>query len=242
VLVGLDATNQVPITADFLELLRVNAHTEAASLVQTLLEQNPSVYSGEAYFWDPLAAAAVVDPGVVTTEEATIEVVTGEGPDSGRTVRSSDGETIALATGADTAAFEELLIRTLDELAADAPLVTPPPPVGDATITYEDGACRYQGPASVAPGRMRFTFETGETGWLGAVAHLSGELGVEEVLAWIEANPGDTPVPGVDQVVGLVPGVVAYAEVAAGESIAVCAFEEAEAVVEVLVAATLTAG
>jgi hypothetical protein len=200
------------------------------------------VYSGEAYFWDPLAAAVVVDPDLVTTEEVTIDVVTDEGPDSGRTIRSNDGSSIALATGADAAAFEELLIRTVNELGEDAPLVVPPPPVGDAVITYDGGTCRYEGPTSVEPGRMRFTFETSEPGWLGAVAHLTGELSVDDILAWFAANPGNTRVPGVARVDGLVPGVVVYVDVEPGDSLAVCVLERENALVEVLAAATFTVG
>jgi inosine-uridine nucleoside N-ribohydrolase len=221
VLIGLDATNQAPISGDFLELLAVNTHTEAASLVATLLEQNPSVYTGDAYFWDPLAAAVAIDRKHLTTEEATIAVVT-QGPDSGRTLRSPDGRPITMVRSVDPAWFEDLLVRTLDRLGPDAPLVTPPPPVGNAEIRYDGSGCRYEGPSAVETGRMRFTFETSEPGWAGAVARLTGELGVDRILEWIEANPdSDRRPPGIAEVVTIQGGVM-YADVAPGTQVVAC--------------------
>lgn len=101
VLVGLDATDQLPITGDFLELLGANTRTGPAKLVDGLIRNNPQVYSGEAYFWDPLAAAVVVEPELVTTEEAAISVLTTPGVDDGRTVRAPDGARPGRHTGDD---------------------------------------------------------------------------------------------------------------------------------------------
>jgi hypothetical protein len=237
VLVGLDATNQAPITGDFLELLRANSHTPAARLAKTLLEQNPAVYSGEAFFWDPLAAAVAVDPSLVTTEEATIDVLTGEGPNSGRTLRTAKGYPMTIAVGADSGRLEELLVRTLDQLDDGRPVVSPPRPVGDAVIRYEGGSCYYDGPSAVQAGRMRFTFETSEPGWVGGVAHLTGELSVEEILEWIDTHPsGNGQPPGVDQVAVVQPGGVTYADVGSGREALFCGSEQGK----VLVAGTFT--
>ena len=112
-LVGLDATNQAPITDDFVERLEDTAASDTAQLVTELLVGNPLVASGEASFWDPLTAAVALEPELVTTEAATMSVVTEEGPDSGRTVRDPDGWEVTVATGADREALEELLISTL---------------------------------------------------------------------------------------------------------------------------------
>jgi inosine-uridine nucleoside N-ribohydrolase len=238
VLVGLDATNQVPITGDFLELLRANNHTEAASLVNELLAANPSVATGEAYFWDPLAAAVVVDRDLVTTQDATI-TVTDEGSTSGQTSRSPDGRRVSVALAADAAAFEELLVRTLDGLNTDEPLVTPPAPVADAVVHYSSAGCRYEGPSSVEAGRMRFRFETSVHGWSSAVAVLTGEVSVEELTSWIEANPGtETRPPGIGQITVIAPGGVTYVEVAPGTDVVACGSDEGR----VLLAGTFTVG
>jgi pyrimidine-specific ribonucleoside hydrolase len=236
VLVSLDATNLVPITGEFLDVLGANRHTAAASLVATLLDENPLVHSGEAFFWDPFAAAVVVDPGVATTRPETISVVTDEGPDSGRTIRSDDGARVALVSGADTAAFEELLIRTLDQLSADAPLATAPPLVVDAVIRYNGSTCTYDGPTAVEPGRLRVTFETTTRGWTGAVAQLTGVVAVQDVVEALERT--DSRTPGIGRVTVVVADAVTEVELARGTALVICGSEQPE----LLVADAVTVG
>jgi pyrimidine-specific ribonucleoside hydrolase len=113
-LVALDATNQAPITPEFVEQFQSDTETEAGEIVSGLLASNPLVGSGEAYFWDPLAAAVLVDPDLVATERTQIRVVTEQGADSGRTVRDSDGHQVKVAVDADAEEVERLLADTLD--------------------------------------------------------------------------------------------------------------------------------
>jgi inosine-uridine nucleoside N-ribohydrolase len=224
VLVGLDATNQLPITGDFLELLGANAHTAPARLVDELIRNNPQVYSGDAYFWDPLAAAVVVDPGLVTTEEVAIAVLTTPGQDIGRTVRSEGGSPVTIARQPRATAFEELLLHTLDQQAV---LASPPPPVGDAAIQYDGSTCSYDGPATVPSGRMRFAFDTTEPAWTGAVVSLTGELSIERILAWVEAHPDSrVPVPGVAQATPVLPGITNYVDVVSPQMAVLCASDD----------------
>ncbi|WP_460711054.1 nucleoside hydrolase [Nocardioides dilutus] len=226
VLVGLDATDQLPITGDFVELLGANTHTAAAKLVDQLIRNNPQVYSGEAYFWDPLAAAVVVDPGLVDAEEATVSVITAPGQDNGRTVRRDDGAAVTLVGRPRPSAFEELLLRTLDQVEPDAALARPPVPVGDATIRFDGSACGYDGPASVPSGRMRFTFESTDPAWTGAVVGLTGELTIEKIIAWLEAHPdSQEPVPGVDRATPVQAGFTMFVDVASPQVAVVCASE-----------------
>jgi inosine-uridine nucleoside N-ribohydrolase len=118
-LVALDATNQVPITQAFLERLARNSRTPANALVTELYRANPLVGTGAAYFWDPLAAAAVIDRSLLTTERADIAVVTVDGSDVGRTIRADGGNPIDVAVSADAVGFEALLLRTLAEMPPD---------------------------------------------------------------------------------------------------------------------------
>jgi inosine-uridine nucleoside N-ribohydrolase len=225
-LVGLDATGQVPITGDFLELLGANTHTEPARLVDGLIRNNPQVYTGDAYFWDPLAAAVVVDPELVATEEAAVTVVTAPGRDNGRTVRRREGTPVTIARRPRVAAFEELLLRTLDELEPQAALATPPPTVGRAAIRFDGNTCRYDGPASVRTGRMRFTFRTTEPGWTGGVVSLTGERSIESILAWLEAHPqpdGSGSLPGVRGATPVPPRFAMYLDVVPPRVAVVCA-------------------
>lgn len=227
VLVGLDATNQLPITGDFLELLGANAHTPPAKLVDTLIRNNSQVYSGDAYFWDPLAAAVVLDPALVMTEKATVSVITSEGRDSGRTVRRDDGSPVSIAGRPRATAFHELLLRTLDQLGPGAALAAPPPLVGRAVIRYDGSTCRYDGPATVPSGRMRFTFRTTDPAWSGAVVGLTGERSMEEILAWVQAHPGShDSVPGVRGVTPVSPGFAMHLDVASPRVAVVCAADD----------------
>jgi hypothetical protein len=237
VLVGLDATNQAPITGDFLELLGANAHTAPAKLVDTLIRNNPQVYSGDAYFWDPLAAAVVVNPELVTTEDATVSVITAEGRDSGRTVRRDDGSPVAIAGRPRTTAFEDLLLRSLDQLGPAAALATPPPLVGRAAIRYDGSTCRYDGPTTVPTGRMRFTFRTTDPAWSGAVVGLTGERSIAQILAWVQTHPGSSAsVPGVRLVTPVPPRFAMYVDVDPPRIAVMCAPDEPEP----LVAGTVT--
>lgn len=213
-LVGLDATGQVPVTSLFLERLALNQHTGAARLVADLYSANSLVLTGDAYFWDPLAAAVILDPALATTEQVKLEVVTDEGSDVGRTRRSEQGFPVDVAIGADAAAFEELLLRTIDGLSPGDDLVEPPSPVGEAVVTYDGTDCRYDGPIAVSAGRLGVRFESADPTWFAAVLHLTDGVTVDDVVAWVEANPGDSGVPpGVEDVVPVAAGTVSYAGV-----------------------------
>lgn len=190
-LVGLDATNLVPVSGDLIDLLRVNSHTPAASFVLTALLNNPQVYEGGAYFWDPLAAASVLDLDVLSFDETPLSVVVGEDPEAGRTRRADGGILVDVGVDVDTSAFELLLVRTLDGVPRDAAPTAPAAPVAEIDVRYLDGACTATGPRAVPPGIVRFTFETDSAGWAGAVAPLISDLTDEQVIEWLETeDPG----------------------------------------------------
>lgn len=112
-LVALDATNRAPITDDFVEELRDVAGAGAGELAAEVLADNPLVTAGEAFFWDPLAAAVALDPGLVDTEDVPLSVVVDHGEESGRTVRDESGSPVLVATGVDREELERLLLSTL---------------------------------------------------------------------------------------------------------------------------------
>ncbi|MFZ0013174.1 MAG: hypothetical protein WAL25_03570, partial [Acidimicrobiia bacterium] len=123
---------------------------------------------------------------------------------------------VEVATDADAAAFEDLLLRTLDEVSPEDALVEPPPPVGEAVVEYDGTSCTYDGPSQVTAGSMGFTFESDDPNWVAAVAQRTGELTIEEILAWVEANPdAEEAVPGVAEVTIVPPGAVTYVAVRA---------------------------
>lgn len=223
VMVGLDATDRLPVTGEFLELLGTNAHTDAAALVDQLVRNNPQLYSGDAYFWEPPAAAVVVDPATVATERVSIEVVT-DGPDSGRTVRSTDGTPLALAVRPRAARFEELLVRTLDQVAPGDPLARPPDVVGRLAITYDGGVCGYDGPARVPAGRTRVVFTTDDPAWTGAVVSLTGERPIRAILDWLADHPDNSrPVTGIRQATPVAAGFAMFVDLAPPRAAVICA-------------------
>ncbi len=113
VMVGLDATNAVPVTGAFVQRLRAEGTGVAATLIADMIEQNKLADAFDSYFWDGLAVAYLIDQAVVRLEEAGIRVVTEDGPDSGRTLRDAQGAVVSIAVGGDQTLFEEVAIASL---------------------------------------------------------------------------------------------------------------------------------
>ncbi len=111
-LVPLDATNEVPVTPAFVERLEAEKATPAAEFVATLLANNAeSIASGDYFFWDPLAAAVMIDPGLATLTPREVAVIGIPGaPEDGRTKPVANGPEILVATAPDADALEDALI------------------------------------------------------------------------------------------------------------------------------------
>lgn len=111
-LVPLDATNEVPVTPEFVDLLESNTKTPEAEFVVKLLANNAeTIESGSYYFWDPLAAVVMSDPGLVTLTPRDVTVIDAPGaPDDGRTKPVGNGSEIFVATAPDAEAVEIALI------------------------------------------------------------------------------------------------------------------------------------
>jgi purine nucleosidase len=147
-LVPLDATNDVPVTPYVGDALkRYHYATPEATAVWDLVFAT-GMANGGTYFWDPLAAVAVADPGVLQTAARRIDVVE-RGADAGRTIASPEGRTLTLATGARRQRFERELLGTL---LAGAPFAIARYPT--ATVSWDGKECSYSGPASLTAGRV----------------------------------------------------------------------------------------
>jgi purine nucleosidase len=115
-LVPLDATNDVPITTAFVDRLRSTADTTAANIVLGIVthpEVAPFIAEGQLFWWDPLAAMSAIHNGIVDFDAGRLDVVQ-DGPSMGRTVLSQTGRPAWFGTAADTAAFEQRFIETLN--------------------------------------------------------------------------------------------------------------------------------
>jgi pyrimidine-specific ribonucleoside hydrolase len=110
-LVSLDASNDVPLTMDFLDMLNANAKTDAAKFLATALTGSTDfIKSGGYFFWDPLAAAVMADPKLVTHTERSVTVVDVLGPEYGRTKPVANGSRIDVVTKPDGKTFEQRLL------------------------------------------------------------------------------------------------------------------------------------
>ena len=110
-LVPLDATNEVPVTPAFMDTLKANQNTpESAFIYKALSGSNDSIAAGGYFFWDPLAAAVLGDPSLVTLTERMVDVVDTPGADFGRTKPVGNGPHIQVATQPNGATFEQALL------------------------------------------------------------------------------------------------------------------------------------
>ena len=110
--VALDATEDAPMTTQIAASLAADHTAPGAWLANELVQHDPYVLSGEWFLWDPLAAAALIDPTLVTTVEERLSV-TVSGPDAGRLVRDEAGHDARVATGADGARFTAAFLAGL---------------------------------------------------------------------------------------------------------------------------------
>ena len=110
-LIPLDATAKVPIDLPFLEELHKRAHTPLGKFAGEVLESDRQHIAG-GYFqaWDPLAAVALVRPGVVATKPMSIDVLQMP-PQDGRTVEAKDRPSnVEVALDADAAEFKRVFL------------------------------------------------------------------------------------------------------------------------------------
>ena len=108
--VPLDATNQVPIDAAFIDQFHAVEATPLGRMVGQVLE-SIRVYAeeGDYYAWDPLAAVALVEPSVVRTLEHAV-AVEQDLPDAGTTRKADIGPLASVAYEADRDAFQRLFM------------------------------------------------------------------------------------------------------------------------------------
>ena len=112
-LIALDATNTVPIDAAFLRDFESRAHTPLARFVaQVLRSDHDTIEQGIFYAWDPLAAVALLYPGVVKAMPMHIEV-RQDPPEDGRTEQAAGPPNARVALQADGAEFRRVFAAAL---------------------------------------------------------------------------------------------------------------------------------
>jgi inosine-uridine nucleoside N-ribohydrolase len=110
-LVPLDATNQVPVTAQFFARLEADRSTPAAETAYHLLRRLRGLAPNrEFYLWDPMTVAVALDPSLGTFEQRTLQVIEEEGPLSGATLDSPDGAPVRVCKVIDNERFGQAFI------------------------------------------------------------------------------------------------------------------------------------
>ncbi len=109
-MIGLDATNTVPIDAKFVREFEGRARSPLGKFVaQVLHSDHESIEQGYFYAWDPLAAVALLHPGVVNTTPLHIDV-RQDPPEEGRTIEAAGSPNARVALQADREQFLRLFL------------------------------------------------------------------------------------------------------------------------------------
>jgi purine nucleosidase len=109
--VPLDATSRVKLDAAFLTRFQREAHGPLASIVAKVLDgEREMIAQGIFYAWDPLAAAALLDPAIATWTPAHVTIhLTGN--EAGRSVIEPGKPNANVALDASRDRFEQLFLK-----------------------------------------------------------------------------------------------------------------------------------
>lgn len=113
-LVPLDATNQVPLTIEFLDEFKSKHTSPEATFVFDMLTKQRQFIEAGYYFWDPLAAAILTNEDLATYQNNNLCVVENEGPESGWTKSGEGCPQIRVAVSADAGRFKQIFLDTLN--------------------------------------------------------------------------------------------------------------------------------
>lgn len=114
-LVDMSGADEIPVACGRETSLQ-GGHTspEATFIFDLLTGMYGFIKSGGYYFWDPLAAAVMVDESLATLQTRRIMIVEDEGPESGRTKSVDDGFEVIVAVSADGPRFEDIFLDTIN--------------------------------------------------------------------------------------------------------------------------------
>lgn len=113
-LVPLDATNQVPVTLEYIERFEKACRTEQARFTLTMFRRFVNRLNQGYYLWDPMTCAVAVDPTLAQFEDRRLEVVVQPGSEWGRIKPSQQGTPVHVAKQIDKRRFETGLMDVLN--------------------------------------------------------------------------------------------------------------------------------
>jgi pyrimidine-specific ribonucleoside hydrolase len=158
-LVPLDATNDVPFSRYFTQVLDRNLRTPEAVAISALIHGNEEQFLSEGYsFWDTLATTLVFRPELASWDRSGI-TVTPSGGAAGWTDRSSRAEPVRFADGVpDPLAFEQEYLSTVT--GGDVGPIRPEP---DLAVRLDDDRCAVE-PGMIPAGASDVAFTTDVSG------------------------------------------------------------------------------
>lgn len=113
-LVGLDVTNQVPVTKDFYLKLKQNQNNLANQFFYELFHRNEAeIFEHKWYFWDVLSAVVAHDNSIVKSTNKKLRVVLSPEKQSGTTVVDEKGNMVRVCTAVNQGRFENILMDAL---------------------------------------------------------------------------------------------------------------------------------
>ena len=152
-LVPLDATNDVPFTQYFADVLERNLRTSEAEAAFALISTNKDLFLSDGYsFWDTLATALVFQPDLATWDKTPVSVTASTGA-VGWTARDDRTSPVLFANGVpDPLAFEREYLTTL----TGGPIgsLRPEPTV---TVVFDGRRCTVS-PTSLSAGTHDVAF------------------------------------------------------------------------------------
>jgi pyrimidine-specific ribonucleoside hydrolase len=219
VLVPLDATNDVPVTDAFFARLASEDRSAAADIAFELLARNRFLVLGGQYFWDPLAAAVLEDPGVVALKEVRLRVGSDDPAEMGRTVLDDGGFPVQVAVSATTDRFDALFLAGLRRSPERGELFAPG---GRLTVTYDGSSCVLSGADDLRAAPYWVAVENvAETDLAVALVTLHPGATWEQLQAYAATYTGEEAAPTFADVImvpAFGPGMDSIVDLSAGDA------------------------
>jgi inosine-uridine nucleoside N-ribohydrolase len=203
--VPLDASDSVPITPAYREVIGAHARTPALRIVAKILSL-PYYMASLVYFWDPLAAVAATSHSAVRLRTVRLSISAADGPDMGVTRISPSGSAVRVAVSASAAAFDYEYLATLD---GGRPIPMPVVPASQhAAVSFDGSNYRYDGPSSAMAGRLEIQLANSSPaafdGFQLAIGKLASGRTLQDVQDVIRRGTA-TSVPGWFHVTSVLP-------------------------------------
>lgn len=113
-MIGLDVTNQVPVTKDFYLKVKKNQNNLANQFFYELFHRNEAeIFEHKWYFWDVLSAVVAYDNSIVKSTNKKLRVVLSPEEQSGTTVVDEKGNTVRVCMTVNQEQLENILMDTL---------------------------------------------------------------------------------------------------------------------------------